>query len=214
MMNSPVQELKTVHRFPEIRPSAAPSDHGWLHEHNQEVLRRALGEQTSVAVELGSWCGLSTRFIAEQAPNAVVVAIDHWKGSPEMVDFPECVARLPALYETFLSSCWAYRDRIVPLRMETTHGMNLVHSLGIRPDLVYVDAGHLTEAVKLDVRIARRLFPHAELVGDDIHWESVRVALGDLLREGILDAVDFKTNCWWRPTPRLSGISRTSHFSG
>ena len=82
-------------------PPAAP---GWLADGARQLLHQSLSEQTRLIVEIGSWVGLSTRFIADRAPKAVVIAIDHWCGSPEHQREPAWKAMLPGLYETFLCS--------------------------------------------------------------------------------------------------------------
>jgi hypothetical protein len=75
---------------------------------------------------------------------------------------------LSTLYETFLVNCWDYRAQIIPVRASTIEALELLHTLGMEPDLIYVDAGHDYTHVYQDVETARQLFPRATLVGD--HW--------------------------------------------
>jgi hypothetical protein len=42
------------------------------------VLAELLSSQTRCVLELGSWLGSSTRFIADHAPNAVIICVDLW----------------------------------------------------------------------------------------------------------------------------------------
>ncbi|HEV3339133.1 MAG TPA: class I SAM-dependent methyltransferase [Pirellulales bacterium] len=102
-------------------------------------------------VELGSWLGLSTRFIADRAPNAVIVAVNHWRGSAEHLNDTNLQDLLPILYETFLNRCWRLRDRIIPLRMNTLEALDEIAGCGLCPDLVYLDADHSYEAVRADL---------------------------------------------------------------
>jgi hypothetical protein len=135
-----------------------------------------------LVVELGAWLGLSTRFLAWKAPDAVVAAVDHWRGSPEHHAQPEWRAMLPSLYETFLALCWPCHERIVPVRATTLEGLHLLAGFGLTPDLIYVDAEHGYEAVLAELELARELFPDAVLVGDDHPHPPVRDAVAEFSR--------------------------------
>ena len=139
-----------------------------------ELLAKGLSDETRLVVEVGSWVGLSTRFIADRAPNAVVIAIDHWCGSPEHQRNPSWKAMLPGLYETFLALCWDYRGRIIPLSMTAIQGIHAVAGQGLQPDLIYVDGEHSYEAVSGEIELIRHSFPRATIVGDDYDWPRCR----------------------------------------
>jgi len=193
-------ELRKRYPWPESRPEI-PAEHeglhGWFSGDNQKALAAACSAETKVVVELGSWFGRSATFLAEHAPNAAILCIDHWKGSIEHHRNPTWCSRLPFLYDGFLRNLWPFRDRVVPMRTTTLEGMREVASLGIVPDLIYVDASHDQESVAADVRTALQLFPQALLLGDD--W------LHDSVRRGVVDAayrLRLKVhgiNCWEIP---------------
>jgi hypothetical protein len=160
-----------------------PPDRNWLFPAAREVLAQSLSAETRLVVELGSWTGRSTRYIADLAPRAKVVAIDHWEGSAEHAQDPELAAFLPRLYETFLSECWDYRERIIPVRAKSVEGLRRVRDAGLRPDLVYIDADHRYDGVVADLTGALEAFPEAAIIGDDWDWESVRSAVEAVARE-------------------------------
>src|SRR5436305_727502 len=112
----------------------------------------------------------------------MIAAIDHWQGSPEHHERPEWRAMLPGLYEGFLTLCWPYRDRIIPLRMTTLAGLQVLADHALSPDLVYVDAEHTYEAIRSELELSGRLFPRAALVGDDYPHPPVRDAVVDFAR--------------------------------
>jgi hypothetical protein len=189
-------KLAEAHPWPEQRPEdAAPGqEQGWLGAGTEVMLSRVLTPATQLVVELGAWLGLSTRYIANHAPNAMVISIDHWKGSPEHVSNPHYQNLLPRLFETFQARCWDYRERVIPLQMSSLDGMRAVAESGLQPDVVYVDAEHSFEAVSGELALARQLFPRAALTGDDYDWPGVRDAVQDCARRQamIVDRVGYR----------------------
>jgi len=190
-------ELLNAYRFPKEPPAVPAVDHGWLSPEVEEMLSCILCEHMGVVVELGSWLGKSTRFIADHAPTAVVIAVDHWKGSREHHLMTDVRAFLPVLYETFLRSCWEYRDRIVPLRMNTVDGLTTIDDYGVQPHVIYIDASHEYQEVLADIELSLMLFPNALLCGDDWRWEGVRRAVTEVTKAGRMMART-KLNVWWR----------------
>lgn len=161
--------------WPDERPQVpTPPDRNWLFPATRKVLTDTVPRDAALIIEVGSWLGRSTRFIADLAPRAKVIAIDHWVGSPEHQTDPELEPLLPRLYESFLAESWDYRDRIIPVRSKSVEGMQKAADAGLQPDVVYLDADHSTESVRMDLTAALDLFPHANIVGDDWNWESVR----------------------------------------
>ncbi|HEV3436333.1 MAG TPA: class I SAM-dependent methyltransferase [Gemmata sp.] len=194
-----VRSLTESHPWPDQRPEdAAPGQEaGWLGAGSDVMLSRSLSPKTKLVVELGAWLGLSTRFIADAAPRATVISVDHWKGSPEHQTEERFRALLPRLYETFQSRCWKYRDRVVPLRMSSLDGLRQVAEAGLDPDFIYVDAEHTYEAVTAELKLARELFPHTLLGGDDYDWQGVRQAVDEFAhRNGLV--VDRMGSRGWR----------------
>lgn len=172
--------LKDMYPWPIECPDFPRNLTGWFCGENMRMLENAIKETgAQVVLELGSWLGLSTDFLCKQVTKTggVVIAIDHWKGSSEHQVVPEWKAVLPTLYETFLVNLWKFRDICIPVRETTLEGMRLIHSLGIEPDVIYVDASHEEEFVIQDVGTALDLFPKAKIIGDDFTWESIQKAL-------------------------------------
>jgi predicted O-methyltransferase YrrM len=176
-------------------------ERNWFFPATRDLLTRSLTPEVKLVVEVGSWTGRSTRYIADAAPGAAVIAIDHWKGSPEHEQDPELAPALPNLYDTFLAECWAYRDRIVPLRAASVAGLLRVRELNLRPDIVYIDGDHRYEAVVADLTTTLDLFPEATIVGDDWDWEGVRAAVETVGRQRSLQ-VDVLGTAWRIPKRR------------
>jgi hypothetical protein len=179
-----LKDLATECPWPAERPVIPPfPERNWLFPATKSLLTRSVTTKTRLIVELGSWTGRTTRFLADQAPHATLIAVDHWEGSPEHFADPELAPALGRLYEAFLTECWEYRDRIIPLRSKSTAGLHRVAHAGLSPELIYIDADHQFESVRADVTTALDLFPRATLVGDDWNWEGVRKAVEGVCRE-------------------------------
>lgn len=151
-------------------------EHGWFSNANQ--LKAIIKEKSPrVVIEVGSWLGLSTRFIASQLPRGgIVYAIDTWKGSPnESVHMAD--PRLPYLYQLFLSNVKHAKltRKIIPIRMES---LEAATALNVKADLIYIDASHNTSSVIQDIM---NWYPHLNengiLCGDDWLWRSVKKAV-------------------------------------
>jgi hypothetical protein len=185
---SQLRHLAENSAWPAEQPAdAAPGkEQGWLGAGSEVMLSRSLSPKTKLVVELGAWLGLSTRYIADNAPHATVISVDHWQGSPEHKTQEHYKALLPRLYETFQARCWDYRERVVPLRMSSLDGLRRVADAGLEPDFVYVDAEHTYEAVTAELNLARKLFPHALLGGDDYDWTGVRQAVDEFAKKNNL----------------------------
>jgi len=192
-----MEQLRERYPWPAEPPAVEPDDRGWCAGQNRATLKAALGPDTKVVLELGSFLGLSTRFICEYAPNATIIAIDHWRGSVEHQPRPELAAVLPVLYETFLKNLWPWRDRVVPVRETTVVGMATVNQCGIIPDVVYIDAAHDADSVGADLRAVLEMWPDAHIIGDDWTWASVRCGVGRVLPD-VPPARQFVTHhaCW------------------
>lgn len=192
--------LRAAHPWPASRPhfDSGIDGHGWLCEDTKLALREALSDKTRLVIELGSWMGLSTRFIADHAPRAHIIAVDHWKGSPEHHRVAEWRSLLPSLKDSFLAQTWDYRDRVTPLMADTNEGLRKAHRLGLSPDVVYIDAEHSYEAVAQDLALIHEFFPEAGIIGDDFADDGVARAARDYAsRHGLtLETVGPNRGAW------------------
>lgn len=144
--------------------------HGWFI--NADPLGQIIDQnKPKTVIEMGSWLGCSTRFLAERCDK--VYAIDTWCGSPE-----ESVhmnnPNLPYLYQQFLSNTIHANltDKIVPIRMNS---LEAARALNLKADLIYIDGAHDIKSVIEDVLA---WYPHLNengiMCGDDWSWPSVR----------------------------------------
>lgn len=82
--------------------------HGWFANENIHGLRKTLSQHKPLTiVEIGSWLGCSTRFIASLIDdNTTFYAVDNWNttGSIGVQNDPATRKKLPTLFQQFLSN--------------------------------------------------------------------------------------------------------------
>lgn len=147
---------------------------GWFGKSNKENIAKLIKKHNvHTVVELGSFLGLSTRFIAKLLPqDGIVYAVDHWLGSKEHQNpsKKKVYHKLPTLYEQFLSNIIhaGLCDKVIPLKMST---LEAVHAISLRPNMVYVDASHDFDSVLKDLEAWFPLIQgHGVMCGDDWDW--------------------------------------------
>jgi hypothetical protein len=183
------------------------SGHGWLLDENKRVLSMFLNDTTKTIVEVGTWLGLSARFMLDRAPNATLFAVDHWNGLPlvEWKGFglPESEWKklAPDPWAQFVKDSWGYRGRLRPVRADSWAGLDYLATLDLKPDLVYIDGGHGYERALGDIQRVRAVWPKAIIVGDDWTWPGVRQAVTEFFANPrdpfAVPSYRVDGNVWW-----------------
>ena len=135
---------------------------GWLAD-------RASGRET--IIEVGSWKGRSTKVLAGATPG-VVIAVDHWSGSPSRraTTHKEAVERGPdGLFGIFQENLREEirKGKVIPIRMESGEAVAVVKQIlegrgGV--DMVFIDGDHEFEAVSADLMNYGRLLQSGGLL--------------------------------------------------
>lgn len=124
--------------------------HGWFR--NKPALDEIFRSKSiSSVIEIGAWLGRSAAYFGHQVePGGVVYAIDTWKGSLEDPDMLRD-ARLPYLYELFLSNMLheGLEGTVIPIRMTSDEASAVTD---FTADLIYIDGEHTTDQVLRDIR--------------------------------------------------------------
>ncbi len=137
-------------------------------------------------LEIGAFLGGSTLRWLKASPRVEIVTVDPW---PDGIaaDFltrddpwrtwaapgEDVVRALEApdgLYHTFLANLAPYRDRVVPVRGPSEQVLDQLAAHGLSPDIIYIDA----DKKRSDLDDCFRLWPHAQLTGDDYQWAPER----------------------------------------
>ncbi len=158
--------------------------HGWFV--NQKQLDNLFKRfKPKTVIELGSFLGLSTDFIAKRLPNdGKLYAVDHWLGSVEHQGRPDVAHLLPTLYEQFLSNMIHKQNtsKVVPVKMTTTEAASFLED--IKADLIYIDAAHDEASVYSDLTLYYPLLKENGIIcGDDWGWPTVQKAVVRFARE-------------------------------
>jgi len=204
--------------WPSRRPRAPRYRHGWFLPTHERVFEKVLPKDATCVLELGSWYGSSTEWLAERCPNATIYAVDLWEDGfilKEQRDHYstmgesklEGMLRRHPLYDTFLANLWDHRDRVVPLKMQTVAGVELLKKHGVKPQVIYIDADHHYEAVKKDIAACLDNFPDAICVGDDYgHYDDVRNAVNESAAKYDKTVHVDQNHCWtYAPLATITG---------
>ena len=105
-------------------------------------------------VEVGSWKGKSTAYLAVEIINSgkkiSIDTVDTWKGSPnEECHVNDPYVKTDGLYSLFLSNIEKVSSVINPIRMASLDAAKLYDDNSI--DIVFIDACHAYECVKEDI---------------------------------------------------------------
>jgi predicted O-methyltransferase YrrM len=176
---------------------------GWFTKENSESLRQLITEhQPKVIVELGSWLGLSTIFMAKLLDdNGKLYAIDNWVGEDIIAysnksEIAGVKHIISVLFQQFLSNVIHHNmsNKIIPIRMDTKEA---AVALNVKADLIYVDASHDEESVFNDIMSwYPKLTQRGVMCGDDWKWESVRRGVDRAA--GILNIDVISNGNFWR----------------
>ena len=194
-----LERIKEWFPWPDEKPCGNGVLDGWFAGDNQFMLSEVLSDKTAMVCEIGSWQGVSARFLCEHAPNATIICIDTWLGSIEHRINPEWRTQLPLLYETFLANMWDYRERVVPMRQSSTAGIHILHDHKIAPEVFYLDAAHDELSVRADLWLLLWLFPRAIVIGDDWTLDSVQRAVYHCTQERGRELISLGTG--WKVLP-------------
>lgn len=119
-------------------------------------------------LEIGSWEGRSTLFLATYFPNGRVTAVDTWAGGDEHQGLSE-LSEIEARFDRNLAAC---RERIDKRKgVSVAILTELVASRRESYHLAYIDGSHFADDVLLDAVLAWRLLrPGGIMIFDDFLW--------------------------------------------
>ena len=150
-----------------------------------------IASRSKVVVELGSWRGRSAVCWAENLPpDGRLYCIDTWDDAAFGCesfpgDTPEMKSKSNWLMENFLFNTSHVAEKIHTMRRTTIDGLSFLDSMGIKADVVFIDAGHLAHEVEADILAAYPLLKEGGiLMGHDYGysgWPDVKTVVDRMI---------------------------------
>jgi len=187
--------------WPNEKPLLKPSTSKWFNQQHVAVFKQLLApHRTGLYLELGTWTGMgSTKFVADNYPEVTMICIDTFEGSEEHHRIEAYKSIAANLWDHFCANRWHSRKRLFPIRTDTISGLRAVWNIGLKPDVIYIDAAHDAESVYQDLRMTLECFPEAVIMGDDFLLEGeghpgVRLGIEKAIAEGLVAPHELKHN--------------------
>lgn len=149
------------------------------------IVNSCHSNQSYTFVEIGSWKGKSTAYMAVEIANSnkniKFHAVDTWEGSEEHLDvnnpsYEPLLATKDGLYNHFLDNIKSVNNIIDPIRKSSIEASKLFKDSSI--DYIMIDAAHDYENVILDIKHwYPKLAPGGIISGDDLDWPGVTQAV-------------------------------------
>jgi methyltransferase family protein len=193
--------IDVTREYSELDLSGLETDlQGWGAD--RPVFERLLAEaRPNVVIEVGVWKGASLirmhGLARELGLSTQFIAIDTWLGSAEHWLGAKDRARLqlrggyPDLYRQFVFNLLANdAGDVFALPMPSNAAARVLAELGVRADLIYVDAGHEEVDVRSDLASYLPLLTDLGVMfGDDYgpSWPGLVRAVDDFARKGDLE---------------------------
>jgi Methyltransferase domain len=139
-------------------------------------------------VEVGSWKGKSTAYMAVEIINSKkdiqFDCVDTWEGSDEPAHHIDKDVIDNTLYETFIKNMKPAEGYYKPVRMDSVSASRLYEDESL--DFVFIDAAHDYESVKADIKA---WYPKVKIggtiAGHDYNWQSVKKAVDECLGDKV-----------------------------
>lgn len=166
-------------------------EQGWASDSPvfEEVIKQI---QPKVIVEVGTWKGGSAIHMAKTClkyyedfeivcVDTFMGSVEHWTKQNDLI-FKNSENGRPKIYQQFLSNVVHnnLQDYITPLPVDSTNGSEILYYYSVLADLIYIDAGHDYNSVRMDfVSYNRILREGGYLLGDDWFHEPIKAAAYD-----------------------------------
>jgi len=147
-----------------------------LDERLKLMLSRAISSRVRVIAVLGAGAGCSVRFLADQKPQAAIIAVDQWPDNTNRSEI-ENGQQFSQLFDAFLINCNDYRHRALPLRMTNAEALNILAARHILPDVIYFDSSDDSQSLESNLELSIGLFPRTTVYGNDWNTPSVNTAV-------------------------------------
>ena len=161
-----------------------------------------LCQNNAIIVEVGSWKGRSTIYLAVEIFNSgkdiKLFAVDTWLGQLDLgIHQDEEHVKNGTIYKLFVDNMKVVNDQkeiVFPIRAESVKAAADFEDCSL--DIVYIDAYHNYEDVKKDIEAwLPKVKLGGILAGHDYGWEGVNRAVNEMLPNNF-EVRKFYGECW------------------
>ena len=161
-----------------------------------------LCQNNAIIVEVGSWKGRSTIYLAVEIFNSgkdiKLFAVDTWLGQLDLgIHQDEEHVKNGTIYKLFVDNMKVVNDQkeiVFPIRAESVKAAADFEDCSL--DIVYIDASHNYEDVKKDIEAwLPKVKLGGILAGHDYGWEGVNRAVNEMLPNNF-EVRKFYGECW------------------
>lgn len=158
---------------------------GWFSYHSIYTTAVNLYPSGSRFVEVGSWRGCSTAYLAVEiinsGKNIQVDCVDTWRGSPdEEIHQRDLSVINDTLYDEFLANMEPVRAIINPVRKTSMEAVKDYADDSL--EFVLIDGSHAYADVHADItEWFKKIKVGGMIAGDDYAWPGVKQAVDELL---------------------------------
>lgn len=169
---------------------------GWMSRNYlnffDEALRRSATVEQPLIIEVGTWKGHSAIAMAfelyKRNLNGRIVCVDTFLGSPEHYveeeyrSLYDLVDGIPDLRQRFVKNVryTGALPYIWPFVISSAQAASYFIQNNVLADIIYIDAGHEYESVKLDIELYWSVLkPGGSMILDDYKWEGVKKAVDE-----------------------------------
>lgn len=158
---------------------------GWMSSGELQWLYQ-MATQRRMILEIGTWYGRSAKALALGTPG-VVFCVDHWRGaasemgaySSELLSHGSDGVRLQCI-QNLQPQVDQKKVVLLNIDIQSKLSQGVLHMLfaTTRPDMIFIDGEHTTDAVCADIKLALEIAaPHALICGHDYNRDEVQVAV-------------------------------------
>jgi hypothetical protein len=139
-------------------------------------------KKVNTVIEVGVFLGNFCCNLAEKLPQgAKLFAVDHWLGVDDFyANGCTYYGRRETEFQQFLSNVIhrGVTDKVIPVRMKSVEASKKLKALGVKADLIYIDAAHDYQSVIDDLNAWYPLLAEGgTFCGDAWTWQGVRDAV-------------------------------------
>ena len=192
------EEILKQYPWPEKIPDRDYFMHGWLSVENKQNLKGLLNNiENPLVVEIGTWLGMSAKFMLDLNPELRIITVDTFEGSKEHFENPEWKAIFDmGLEGQAIRNLWEYKNRCCIYKADSLRALHVLYLDNIKPDLIYIDGAHEFFEVYREIEMSISLFK-SSVCGDDAVWPSVQKALDTIEEKENISGI-YQNDSFWR----------------